>query len=126
MSENHPSVPKWLLLLTWFFAALELMVSLSMLFSPQSFMDGIDHSAKGLHQLISMWAVRQFALACILGFAAFKKSVPMLILAYLFFLVMFVGDLVIGITQQESPLVIAALLMCVLSSVLLFVLNKKN
>jgi hypothetical protein len=73
-----------------------------------------------------MWAVRQFALAFIFGLATYKKSVPMLITAYTFFLVMFVGDLAIGIAQGESLLIITAVVMCILSSSMLYIINKRN
>ncbi|MEK7264289.1 MAG: hypothetical protein AAB071_07260, partial [Bacteroidota bacterium] len=69
---------------------------------------------------------RQFALGFIFAFATFKKSIPMLTIAYIFFLVMFVGDFFIGISQKENSLIIAALVMCVISSAMLFVINKAN
>jgi len=53
-------------------------------------------------------------LALSLLFATFKKSVPMLTLAYIFFLVMFVGDFFIGISQKENTLVISAVVMCII------------
>ncbi len=48
----------------------------------------------------------------------------MLTITYIFFLVMFVGDLLIGISQKENSLIIAALAMCIISSVLIFAINK--
>jgi hypothetical protein len=39
-----------------------------------------------------MWAARQFAGDFIFGFAAFKKSIPMHTIAYIFFLIMNIGD----------------------------------
>ena len=73
-----------------------------------------------------MWAARQFALDFIFGFATFKKSIPMLTIAYIFFLVMMIGDLFIGISQKENSLIIGALVMCIISSALLFALNKRK
>ena len=70
--------------------------------------------------------MQQFALGFIFAFATFKKSVPMLTIAYIFFLVMMVGDLLIGISQNEPSIIIAALVMCVISSILLFVINKRK
>jgi len=69
---------------------------------------------------------RQFALGFIFGFATFKKSVPMLTIAYSFFLVMFVGDFFIGISQENNSLIIGALVMCIISSALIFALNKRK
>ena len=126
MKEGQKSLPKWILIVSGVFALLELMVSLALCFSPQSVLDTVDLSAKGVDYLIYMWAARQFALGFIFGFATFKKSIPMLTIAYIFFLVMMVGDLFIGISQKDNSLIIGALVMCSISSALLFVINKRK
>jgi hypothetical protein len=125
MTKLQRSLPRWILIVSAVFALLEIMVSLSLAFSPGSVVDTVDLNAKGVDYLIYMWSSRQFALGFILAYATFKKSVPMLTIAYLFMLVMFVGDFLIGISQKESSLVIAALVMCAISSALIFALNKK-
>lgn len=126
MTEKQPILPKWILIVSGLFALMELAVSFSICFSPQSVLETVDFSAKGVDYLAYMWAVRQFALGFIFAFATFKRSIPMLTIAYVFFLVMFVGDCFIGIAQKETALVISALVMCVISAALLFVLNKKR
>lgn len=126
MNEGQKSLPKWILLVSGLFALLEVMVSLLLCFSPQSVLETVDLNAKGVDYVIYMWAVRQFALGFIFGFATFKKSIPMLTIAYIFFLVMFVGDFLIGISQKENSLIIAALVMCIISSALIFVINKRK
>jgi hypothetical protein len=126
MTEGKRALPKWILIVSGLFALLEIMVSLSLCFSPQSVLETVDLSAKGVDYLVYMWAARQFALGFIFGFATFKKSIPMLTIAYIFFLVMMVGDFFIGILQKNNSLVIAALVMCIISSVLIFVINKKK
>jgi hypothetical protein len=126
MTEGEKSLPKWILIVSGFFAVLELMVSLSLCISPQSVVETVDLNAKGVDYLISMWAARQFALGFIFAFATFKKSIPMLTIAYIFFLVMFVGDFFIGISQKNNSFIISALVMCVISSALIVVLNKKK
>ena len=126
MAEVQKSLPKWILIISGLFALLEIMVSISLCFSPQSVLETVDLNAKGVHYLIYMWAARQFALGFIFGFAALKKSIPMLTIAYIFFLVMFVGDFLIGISQKNNSLIIAALIMCIISSVLLFAINKRK
>lgn len=126
MSELKKSLPKWILILSGLFALMELMVSISLWLSPQSVLETVDHSAKGIDYVIKMWAVRQFALGVIFAFATIKKSVPMLMIAYLFFLVMFLGDLIIGIIQKENSLIVSAIVMCLISSAMLYVLNKKK
>lgn len=115
-----------MLILSALFALMELAVAFSLWFSPQSMAEMVDLKAKGIDYLMQMWAVRQFALGVIFGFATFKKSIPMLTLAYLFFLVMFAGDLLIGIGQKENTLIIAALVMCVISGLMLFALNRRK
>ena len=126
MTETQKSLPKWILIVSGLFALMELMVSVSLCFSPQSVLETVDLNAKGVDYVVYMWAARQFALGFIFGFATFKKSIPMLTIAYIFFLVMFVGDLIIGILQKENSLIISAIVMCIISSTMLFVINKKK
>ncbi len=124
MIEGQRSLPKWILIVSGLFALLEIMVSVALCFSPQSVLEMVDLNAKGVNYLIYMWATRQFALGFIFGFATVKKSIPMLTIAYVFFLVMFVGDFFIGISQKNNSLIISAIVMCIISSALLFAINK--
>lgn len=126
MTEEQSPLPKWILIVSGFFALMEIMVSVSLCFSPQSVLETVDLTAKGVDYVIYMWAARQFALGFIFAFATFKRSIPMLTVAYIFFLVMFVGDLFIGILQKENPLIISALVMCIVSSALIFAINKRR
>ena len=126
MAEEQKSLPKWILIVSGLFALMELMVSMSLCISPQSVLETVDLHAKGVDYVIYMWAARQFALGVIFAFATFKKSIPMLTIAYIFFFVMFVGDFIIGILQKENALIISALVMCAISSTLIFVINKKK
>ena len=89
-------------------------------------METVDLNANGVDFLIYMWATRQFALGFIFGFATFKKSIPMLTIAYIFLLVMFVGDFFIGILQKQNSLIMSAAAMCIISSILIFSLNKRK
>ena len=126
MPEGQKSLPKWILIVSGLFALLEVGVSLALCFSPQSVAETVDLNAKGVEYLIYMWAARQFALGFIFAFATFKKSIPMLTIAYIFFLVMFVGDFLIGISQKDNSLIMAALVMCVISSAMIFAINKRK
>jgi hypothetical protein len=126
MTDEQKSLPIWILIVSGIFAMLEVGVSLSMWFSPASVADNVDLTAKGVDYIIYMWAARQFALGFIFAFATFKRSAPMLTIAYIFFLVMFVGDFFIGISQKENALVISAVIMCVISSAMLFAINRKR
>jgi hypothetical protein len=126
MAEAQKPLPKWILIVSGLFALLELGVSLSLFLAPQSVLETVDFNAKGVEYVVYMWAVRQFALGFIFGFATFKKSIPMLTLAYIFFLVMFIGDFIIGIVQKENSLVIVALVMCMISAAMIYAINRRN
>lgn len=126
MTDTQKSLPKWILIVSGLIALLELIVSLQLCFAPQSVLETVDHSAKGVDYLIYMWAARQFALGFIFGFATLKKSVPMLTIAYIFFLVMMIGDLFIGILQKENALIIGSIVMSVIASALIFAINKRR
>src|SRR5690349_2226403 len=115
MTGAQTTLPKWILIVSGFFALLELIVSVSLIASPQSVLEMVDLNAKGVTYIIYMWATRQFALGVIFGYATLRKSVPMLTLTYIFFFVMFVGDFFIGISQKENPLIISAVVMCIVS-----------
>jgi hypothetical protein len=126
MTAGQKSLPTWLLIVSGFFALLGLMVSSSLFFSPQSVLQTVDLNAKGVDYLIYMWAARQSALGFIFGFATFKKSIPMLAITYLFFLVMNVGDFFIGISQHDSSLYMGAAVMCIIASAILYFINRQS
>ncbi|HET9429579.1 MAG TPA: hypothetical protein VFO70_00320 [Chitinophagaceae bacterium] len=126
MSEGQKSLPKWILIVSGLIALLELMASFSLCFFPESVLETVDLKAKGVDYLIYMWATRQFALGFIFAFATFKKSIPMLTIAYIFLLVMFVGDFLIGISQKNNSLIIVALAMCIISAALIYAINKRK
>lgn len=123
--NQHTSPPAtWLIVLTYLFAAMEIMVSFSIWSNPQAVIETLDATANGVGFLAKMWAVRQLALGAILAFAAFKKSRPMLSVAYLFVLIMFLGDLVIGIGEKQNPLILSAAIMALVAAGLLYLINK--
>ncbi len=126
MTEGQKSLPTWILIVSGIIALMEVMVSISLCISPQSVLETVDLNARGVDYVIYMWAGRQFALGFIFGFATFKKSVPMLTIAYIFFLVMFIGDFFVGIVQKENSLIIAAVVMCIISSLMLLAINKRK
>jgi hypothetical protein len=126
MTEEQKSLPKWILIVSGLFAIMELMVSISLCLSPEAVLETVDLTAKGVGYVVYMWAARQFALGVIFAFATLKKSIPMLTISYIFFLVMFIGDFVIGIIQKENSLIISAIVMCIISSAMIFVINKKK
>ncbi len=125
-TTEHKTLPMWILIVSGIFALMELMVSVSICLAPESVLETVDHQAKGVDYLLYLWASRQFALGFIFAFATFKKSVPMLTLSYIFFLVMFVGDLLIGISQKENSLIISAIVMCLIAAGMLLAINKRK
>ena len=126
MTESQKPLPIWILVVSGLFALMEIMVSFMICFSPQSVLETVDLTAKGVDYLMYMWAARQFALGFIFAFATLKKSFPMLTIAYIFLLVMFVGDFLIGIAQKENSLVMSAVVMCLVSAAMLFVINRRR
>jgi hypothetical protein len=125
MTETPKPIPIWLLVVSGLFALLEIGVSLSLCLSPGS-MEAVDLGARGVPFLIYMWAARQFALGFIFAFATFKRSAPMLTIAYIFLLVMFVGDLLVGISQKENSLIISAIVMCAIASGLIYAISRRQ
>lgn len=128
MTNSIPKwiLPKWIFVVSGLFAGLGLMVSSSLIFSPESVLPMVELNAKGVQYLIYMWAARQFAVGFIFAFATWKQSVPMLTLAYIFFLVMNIADFFIGISQHDNSLIFGALFMCVVSSLMIYFLNKTS
>jgi hypothetical protein len=126
MTEEQKSLPKWILIVSGLFALMEIMVSVLLCVSPQSVVETVDLNANGVNYVVYMWAVRQFALGFIFAFATIKRSIPMLTIAYIFFLVMFVGDFFIGVLQKETALIISAIVMCIISSAMIFAINKRK
>lgn len=120
------ALPKWILIVSGIIALMELMVSISLCISPQSVLETVDLTAKGVDYVIYMWAARQFALGVIFAYATFKKSIPMLTICYIFFLVMMVGDFFIGIWQGESALIMSAAVMCIISAAMIYVISKRR
>ncbi|MGB3083411.1 MAG: hypothetical protein WBB21_01745, partial [Saprospiraceae bacterium] len=126
MIQEQKSLPNWILIVSGLLALMELGVSLSLFFSPQSMADNIDLNAKGVDFLIYMWATRQFALGFIFAYATIKKSIPMLTLAYIFLLVMFVGDLIVGVLQKNNTLIIGGIVLTLIALALIFLIQKKK
>lgn len=126
MSEVNKSLPKWILIFSGLFALLEVIVSFSLAFAPETVVQEVDLSVKGVDYLIYMWASRQFALGIILAVATFKKSIPMLTLAYIFLLVMFLGDAVIGFSQSNTSLVGAGIIMGIISATMIFAISRRR
>ena len=125
MKNVNSKIPKWILIVSILFALLGFMVSSTLVFSPENAIKTVDFDAKGVDYLIRMWAVRQFTVGFIFLYSVLKKSKPMLNIAYIFFLVMNIGDIVVGISQSDNSLIIGASTMSVISIVMLYFINRK-
>lgn len=126
MTQGQKSLPKWILIVSGLFALLGLIASSLLCFSPKSVLPTVDLNAKGVDYLIYIWAARQFAVGFIFGFATFKKSIPMLTIAYIFFLVMTISDFIIGISRHDSSVYIGAGVMCIIVPTMLYFVNKQS
>lgn len=126
MSQESKSLPKWILIVSSFFVILSIIVTSTLLLSPQSALKQVDLNAKGVDYLIYMWAARQFSNGFIFGFAIFKKSASMLTLAYIFFLVMNICDIFVGISQSDNSLIGGASFMCAIASTMIYFINKTS
>jgi len=124
MASKQSFIPKWFIILTALFSLMEIAVAISLAFSPSSFLEDVDLNAKGVDYIIKMWAVRQFALGVILAYAAYKRSSQMLSISWIFILVMFLGDTLIGIQQKTNSLVIAGLIMSIIAAGMLYFITK--
>lgn len=126
MTNEYKPLPKWILIVSGLIALLELGVSLALWFSPKSVVENVDLNATGVEYVIQMWAARQFALGFIFAYATYKKSASMLTIAYIFLLVMFFGDFIVGISQKENTLVFSALVMIIFSGAMIYAVNKRR
>lgn len=122
--KTYHLVPKWIIFISGLLALLELLVSLSLFFAPESVAENVDLKAKGVDYLMQTWAIRQFALGIIFAVATFKRSAQMLFISFLFFSVLMFGDVWIGITQHNWGLSVIAGIFAVFSSFILFYLKK--
>lgn len=125
MTQKSKVVPIWILIISGLFAMMEVGVSAAYVFAPESVLENVDLPAKGVTYLIQMWAARQFALGFIFGYAVFKRSASMLTLAYLFFLVMFIGDFLIGVGMKDASIYGGAVVMGLVSAVMIYFINRK-
>ena len=125
MKNVNSKIPKWILLVSILFALLGFMVSSTLVFAPENAIKTVNFDAKGVNYLIQMWAVRQFTVGFIFLYSVLKKSKPMLNIAYIFFLVMNIGDIVVGFSQSDNSLIIGASVMSVVSIAMLYSINRK-
>lgn len=101
-------IPLWILILSGLICLSGLFVGGSLYLTPGTFIPGVDFSQSGTRYVANMWAARQVTLACILGFSALRRSVPMLQLALGAYAVMNVQDAAIGAFRADWGLLAGA------------------
>lgn len=106
-------------------SALGIFVGLSLYLSPGTFIQGVDFNDSGTRYLAHMWAARQIAIASALGFAALKKSRPMLSIVLAAYCVMNVQDALIGVQRGDTGLAGGATFFCLLSVGMVYRLNQR-
>lgn len=120
------AIPRWIRITSAAFCWLGLFVGGSLYISPGKFITDIDFAAPGPHYLVLMWAARQVAVACIIGYAVIRSSVPMLQVALIAYGLMNAQDVGIGIWRNDVPLIIGATFFTLLSASMVAALHKQK
>lgn len=126
MIQTNKPVALWILIITGLFALMELGGGFAICFSKDSVPETVDATAKGVDLLLQMWGSRQVALGVILAVAVLKRSVPMLTLSYIFLLVMFLADLMMGLSHNDLGMLISGAVMTAISLVMLYFVNRNS
>jgi hypothetical protein len=105
---------------------LGIFVGCSLYVSPGTFIKDVDFAGAGTRYLANMWGARQITLAAILGFAALRKSVPMLQLSLGAYALMNVQDAVIGVVRGDMGLIVGATLFALGPAYMVFRLTRLN
>lgn len=125
MKTSTP-VPLWILIVASLISLLGMFVGCSLYMSPGTFMPEIDFSLPGMRYLTEMWAARQIAIACIIAYAVWKRSIPMLRISLLAYSIMNLQDLVIGFSKEDYGLAGGASFFFLLPLIMIIVLARKQ
>ena len=117
-------IPKWIVVVSSLMCVLGILVGCSLYLSPGTFIKDVDFSSSGTRYLANMWGARQITLASIIGFATFRKSIPMLQLALGAYSLMNVQDVVIGVVRGDPGLIVGASLFALGPAYMVFVLER--
>ncbi len=123
MQKNK--IPKWINIVSIIIALLSLFVAISLYFFPEQVVKNADLMALGSLFLVKMWAARQLAIALIIGYSIFKKSIPMLQISLIAYLLMNLQDAIIGLLQNDLGLIAGATFFTFLSGVMVWRLSQK-
>lgn len=119
------TIPTWISIVAGLMAALGLFVGASLYISPGTFVPDIDFSDSGIQFLTQMWAARQIAIAGIIAYSLLRKSVPMLTISLIAYVLMNIQDAIIGFSRNDMGLLFGALFFGSLAATMAFTLGRK-
>ena len=96
----------------------------SLYVSPSTFIGDIDFSTPGTKYLTNMWAARQIAIAAIIGYSLWRRSVSMLKISLIAYCLMNFQDILIGVSRGDAGLIIGASVFFALPALMIFVLSQ--
>lgn len=115
----------WIIVISCLLALLGITISISMYLLPaNTFIPGLDPESSAVAYINSMCASRQLSIAFCIGFAALRRSTPMLILSWICYLLLNIQDALIGVIQHDSGMIGGGIVISSLLSV--FILYKLN
>jgi hypothetical protein len=119
-------IPRWIRITSAALCWLGLFIGGSLYVSPGKFISDIDFAAPGPHYLVLMWAARQVAVACLLGYAVLRNSPPMLQVGLIGICLVNLQDVGIGIWKNDVPLIVGAAFFTLLSAAMIVALHRQK
>ncbi|MGH9793490.1 MAG: hypothetical protein ACRD5G_01845 [Candidatus Acidiferrales bacterium] len=123
--QNNP-FRKWEIAVCGFICLLGLFVGGSLYIAPAKFIPGVDFSSPAVGTLTDMWAARQIAIAAIIGFSLWRKSVAMLQVSLVAYFLMTFQDIFIGAARSDVGLMAGSAFFCAVSVLLLWNLARRS
>jgi hypothetical protein len=115
----------WIIIISCLLSLLGISISIMMyVMPPNTFIPGLDPDSSAVAYLNSMCAARQLSIATCIGFAALRKSTPMLTLSWICYLLLNIQDALIGVSQHDSGMIGGGIVISILSVLILFKLNS--
>jgi len=118
------NIPKWIIIVSGLIGFFGFFVGSSLYLWPEAFIKDVDFTSDGVRYLANMWAARQISLGAILGFSAFRRSIPMLQVSLGAYGLMNVQDAIIGVQRGDFGLIIGASLFAIGPAYMIFRLRK--
>ena len=124
LNRGNTVIPKWMIAVSGLICVLGIFVGCSLYLSPGTFIKDVDFASAGTRYLANMWGARQITLASILGFAALRRSVPMLQLSLGAYALMNVQDAIIGVLRGDRGLIAGATVFMLVPAYMVFRLAR--